>query len=167
MDAPEVDNKLLLSVHDAAYIKAIEDALPALEADESRVLIGASKISDKPISNDEDTGLEGSLDTCVCIFRVYNMYSFVSCGTMKAAKCAAGTVCEAIKLVVSGAYKRAFCAVRPPGHHAGKAGRTHPAISQGFCIINNVAIGAKYAVDVLGCKRVAVVDLDVVRIICQ
>lgn len=80
---------------------------------------------------------------------------------MQAVKRAAGAVCEAIKLVVSGTYKRAFCAVRPPGHHAGRNGRTAPRISQGFCIINNVAIGARYAVEQLGCKRVAVVDLDV------
>ncbi|KAH3746036.1 hdaD, histone deacetylase family protein [Pelomyxa schiedti] len=99
---------------------------------------------------EDDAGLEGSIDT------------FVSAGTARAALRAAGAVCEAVNLVVTQKkYKRAFCAVRPPGHHVGRCGRTSAVTSQGFCILNNVAIGARYAVDEAGLAKVAVIDLDV------
>ena len=67
----------------------------------------------------------------------------------------AGAVKDAVDLIVAGKTQSVFCAVRPPGHHAAYAN------SSGFCIFNNVAIGAKYALDVLGFERVAIVDFDV------
>lgn len=67
----------------------------------------------------------------------------------------AGAVKDAVDLIHAGNTQSAFCSVRPPGHHAGYA---H---SSGFCVFNNVAIGAKYALDVLGLDRVAIVDFDV------
>lgn len=75
--------------------------------------------------------------------------------TWNAALRAAGAVLLATDQVMSGALDNAFCAVRPPGHHAerGKA--------MGFCFFNNVAIGAKYALNRYQLKRVAVVDFDV------
>jgi acetoin utilization deacetylase AcuC-like enzyme len=54
-------------------------------------------------------------------------------------------VCEAVDSVTTGGYTRVFCAVRPPGHHVGRLGRTKNVPSQGFCLLNNVAVGAKYA----------------------
>lgn len=75
--------------------------------------------------------------------------------TWKAALHAAGAVVRATELVVSGQYRRAFCAVRPPGHHA-ERGR-----AMGFCFFNNIAVGALHALDALGLERVAVVDFDV------
>lgn len=57
--------------------------------------------------------------------------------------------------VAGGEADNAFCAVRPPGHHA------EPAIPMGFCIFNNVAVGAAQAREVHGLNRVAVVDFDV------
>jgi len=68
---------------------------------------------------------------------------------------AAGGVTQAIDQVLSGSLTRAFCAVRPPGHHA--------EISKvmGFCLFNNVAIGARYAQSRHGVERVAIVDWDV------
>lgn len=68
---------------------------------------------------------------------------------------AAGAVVEATDRVMSGAWQRAFCAVRPPGHHA-----MH-ARAMGFCLLNNIAIGARHALHAHGLKRVAVVDFDV------
>ena len=53
-------------------------------------------------------------------------------------------MCEAIDNVIRGEYTQAFCAIRPPGHHVGKYGRTKPSSSLGYCLLNNVAIGAKY-----------------------
>lgn len=75
--------------------------------------------------------------------------------TMKAALRSAGAGILATDLVMQGEIESAFCAIRPPGHHAehGKA--------MGFCFFNNVAVAAKHALDVHGLERVAVIDFDV------
>jgi acetoin utilization deacetylase AcuC-like enzyme len=75
--------------------------------------------------------------------------------TWKAALHAAGAVVEATDRVISGALDNAFCAVRPPGHHA------RPGAAMGFCLLNNVAIGALHALEVHGLERVAIIDFDV------
>src|SRR5512142_1652876 len=75
--------------------------------------------------------------------------------SLSAALRAAGALVAATDLVMSGSAKRAFCAVRPPGHHAT---RERP---MGFCIFNNVAIGAAHAIAAHGLERVAVLDFDV------
>ncbi|MEZ5668883.1 MAG: histone deacetylase family protein [Alphaproteobacteria bacterium] len=79
----------------------------------------------------------------------------VSPGSGEAALRAAGAVCAAIDAVVAGEADNAFCAVRPPGHHA------EPARPMGFCLFNSVAIGALHARTVHGLDRVAVIDFDV------
>jgi len=71
-----------------------------------------------------------------------------------AAVAAAGAVVDAVERVLDGSLDRAFCAVRPPGHHA------TPDRAMGFCLLNNVAIGAAAAL-ARGLKRVAVLDFDV------
>ncbi|WP_436717681.1 histone deacetylase [Roseiconus lacunae] len=68
---------------------------------------------------------------------------------------AAGAVCDAVEKVVHGVDERAFCFVRPPGHHA-LAGAP-----MGFCLFNNVAIGARFAIEQLQLDRVLIVDWDV------
>jgi acetoin utilization deacetylase AcuC-like enzyme len=73
----------------------------------------------------------------------------------EAALRAAGAVCAAIDAAMTGAQSRAFCAVRPPGHHAT---RDTP---MGFCLFNSVAAGAAHALAAHGLARVAVVDFDV------
>ncbi|KAF8822347.1 histone deacetylase HDAC5 [Cardiosporidium cionae] len=90
-----------------------------------------------------------------------------------AALSAAGSVIAATDAVCSGACRNAFCAVRPPGHHLGSWGAAQSehladedaAVgSQGFCLLNNVAIGAGYAKYMYankGVKRIAIVDFDV------
>ena len=75
--------------------------------------------------------------------------------TLSAALHAAGAVVQAVDLVMSGQVENAFCCVRPPGHHAGRAG------AEGFCIFNNVAVGAAHAISHHHLKRVAIVDFDV------
>jgi acetoin utilization deacetylase AcuC-like enzyme len=76
-------------------------------------------------------------------------------GSMEAALSAAGAVTLAVDQVKAGAIDAAFCLVRPPGHHA------RPARAMGFCILNNVAIGAAYAARVCGLGRAAIIDFDV------
>ena len=74
--------------------------------------------------------------------------------TLPAALRAAGAAVLGAELVVRGEVKRAFCAVRPPGHHAGRAA------AMGFCVFNNAAVGIRHALDVLGLERVALLDFD-------
>jgi acetoin utilization deacetylase AcuC-like enzyme len=76
-------------------------------------------------------------------------------GTFRAACFAAGAVLTAVDAVMDGRVRNAFCAVRPPGHHAE---RDH---AMGFCFFNNVAIGARYAQDRHGLGRIAILDWDV------
>ncbi|BFM49815.1 histone deacetylase family protein [Marinomonas sp. THO17] len=81
--------------------------------------------------------------------------TFMMPHTLNASLYAAGAVIQGIDLVMNKQVENAFCAVRPPGHHAefDKA--------MGFCLFNNIAVGAKYAVTELGLERVAIVDFDV------
>jgi acetoin utilization deacetylase AcuC-like enzyme len=79
----------------------------------------------------------------------------VSPGSGEAAMRAAGALVAAVDRVMAGKVTNAFCAVRPPGHHA------EPTRAMGFCLFNNVAIGALHARARHGLKRIAVVDFDV------
>lgn len=76
-------------------------------------------------------------------------------GTWRAVQRAAGAAVAATDAVIDGEVSNAFCAVRPPGHHATR----HE--SMGFCFFNNVAVAARHALDRRGFKRVAIVDFDV------
>ena len=77
-----------------------------------------------------------------------------SAGSYQAALLAAGGLCNAIKMVNTGEINNAFALVRPPGHHAERNG------GMGFCLFNNVAIGAVYAQRELGLERILIVDWD-------
>lgn len=79
----------------------------------------------------------------------------MSPGSLQAAERAAGAVCAAVDAVMRGETTRAFCAVRPPGHHATRD------VAMGFCIFNSIAVGAAHAIATLGLARVAILDFDV------
>ena len=81
--------------------------------------------------------------------------TIASPGTGEAILRAAGAVVLGVDMVMAGEVKNAFCAVRPPGHHA------TPTRAMGFCLFNNVAVGALHARAVHGLKRIAVMDFDV------
>ncbi len=81
--------------------------------------------------------------------------TYLSAESREAAYRAAGACAAAVSAVLNGEEDMAFCAVRPPGHHA------EPISPMGFCIFNNVAIGAAHALEAHGLSRVAVVDFDV------
>ncbi len=81
--------------------------------------------------------------------------TILSPGSWDAALHAAGAVCSAVDDIASGKTTRAFCAIRPPGHHA------EPQTSMGFCLFGNIFIGARHAQEIHGFKKIAIVDFDV------
>ena len=81
--------------------------------------------------------------------------TIVSPGSKDATSDAVGSIITAIDGVQNKDFKNAFCAVRPPGHHAEKNK------AMGFCIYNNVAVGANYLINKYKLKKVAIIDFDV------
>tara|TARA_B100000029_G_scaffold30896_1_gene29552 strand:+ start:719 stop:1639 length:921 start_codon:yes stop_codon:yes gene_type:complete len=79
----------------------------------------------------------------------------VSPGSSQATIDAVGSIISAVDGIENNKYKNAFCAVRPPGHHAEKQK------SMGFCIYNNVAVGANYLIKKYNYKKIAIIDFDV------
>ncbi|HEY0822844.1 MAG TPA: histone deacetylase family protein [Ramlibacter sp.] len=118
-----------------------------LELAHDRMHVAAVRGLAQSVVEEEDAGGDGILyidpDTAM------NRHSW------NAALRAAGAAIAATDAVISGELENAFCAVRPPGHHATRSR------AMGFCIINNVAVAARYALDRHGLQRVAVVDFDV------
>jgi acetoin utilization deacetylase AcuC-like enzyme len=81
--------------------------------------------------------------------------TIVSPGSKEATSDAVGSIITAIDGVQNNEFKNAFCAVRPPGHHAEKNK------AMGFCIYNNVAVGANYLIDKYRLNKIAIIDFDV------
>ncbi len=75
--------------------------------------------------------------------------------SLQAARLAAGAVIQGVDMVMTGELGQVFCGVRPPGHHAERDR------AMGFCLFNNIAVGAYHALNQHGLKRVAIVDFDV------
>jgi acetoin utilization deacetylase AcuC-like enzyme len=127
-EAPLADPELLELAHDHSHIAAI----------------GALA---EEVAGEEDAGGDGLVfidpDTAM------NRHSW------NAVMRAAGAAIAATDAVIAGELENAFCATRPPGHHACRSR------AMGFCIINNVAVAARYALERHGLERVAVVDFDV------
>ncbi|MBL8342998.1 MAG: histone deacetylase family protein [Rubrivivax sp.] len=126
-DAPQASAEQLGRAHAAGYVAGLTDVLQQVQ------------IGGEPRHLDPDT---------------------VACPqTLAAALRAAGAAVAATDAVIQGAAARqsvrAFCAVRPPGHHATRDE------AMGFCFFNNVAVAARHALDVHGLERVAIVDFDV------
>ena len=88
-------------------------------------------------------------------FAAIDADTFMSAGSITAARRAAGAVVRAVDMVMAGEARNAFCAVRPPGHHA------EAMTAMGFCLLGNAVIGARHALDAHGLARVAIVDFDV------
>lgn len=137
-----VDKTLQTDQQVAAALQAIDAPLAepaqlglAHDADYVATLLSLRPTPDSPIRLDPDTAI--------------NMHS------LSAARRAAGAVVHAVDLVLSGRHTRAFCNVRPPGHHAERDK------AMGFCLFNSIAIGALHAIQQHGLQRVAVIDFDV------
>ncbi|GAM28900.1 hypothetical protein SAMD00019534_120760 [Acytostelium subglobosum LB1] len=149
-DPDEVNDKWILTVHSADYLRQLDEMTEKLDHNEIRALSandGATQVGGaiqfSPVTDTEDG------DT------------FVSKHSLKAARRAVGATLCAVDQVMKGAVTSAFVAARPPGHHAGREGLTSGTNSQGFCLLNNVAIAGKYAQLKYGVEKIAVVDFDV------
>jgi acetoin utilization deacetylase AcuC-like enzyme len=88
-------------------------------------------------------------------YRRIDADTVMSPGSGEAVLRGAGAACAAVDAVLGGEAANAFCALRPPGHHA------EPDRAMGFCLFNNVAIGARHALAVHGVARVSIFDFDV------
>lgn len=104
--------------------------------------------------NHSETYLSELEDWCQTDAGRVEVDTVVSTGSWSAATLAAGAVCDAVQRVVAKEDTTAFCAIRPPGHHA------LPNSAMGFCLLNNIAIGALHARS-LGLDKVLIVDWDV------
>ena len=124
-DAPVVTPEQLARAHSSGYVSEVRDLMVQAELEADGGLHAV----------DPDTS--------------------IGAGTHAAALYAAGAAVAATDAVIDGLAANAFCAVRPPGHHAT---RTE---SMGFCFFNNVAVAARHALDVRGLQRVAIIDFDV------
>ncbi|WP_374558491.1 histone deacetylase family protein [Thermomonas sp.] len=99
--------------------------------------------------------LEAVLETQPAALHPLDPDTVLSPHSAEAALRAAGAGVAAVDAVLSGRTRRAFCAVRPPGHHA------TASAAMGFCLFNNIAVAARQAIDRHGLERVAIVDFDV------
>ena len=116
-----------------------------------------------PLAKKEQIALCHSSDYINKIEKIYTSNTpsqidadtYFGTGSLAAAKRAVGANILAVDSVMLGEFDKVFAAVRPPGHHA------ENSKAMGFCIFGNVAIAAKYAIEIHGLNRVAVVDFDV------
>jgi len=127
-EAPMATPAMIGRVHDLALLDQIRIMSPSDDEDKSRGSRAYAAL-------DPDTLL--------------NAYSF------NAALRAAGAAVAATDAVIAGEIDNAFCAVRPPGHHAQRSK------AMGFCLFNNIAIAARHAMAVHGLTRIAIIDFDV------
>lgn len=147
LDAIE-DRLLITGVGDALDRReAPQASITDLELAHGRMHIAALRGLTDSLRDDIAAGgpAHAQIDPDTCI----NMHSW------NAALRAAGAALAATDAVIAGELANAFCGVRPPGHHACRDE------SMGFCLFNNVAIAARYALERHGLKRVAIIDFDV------
>jgi acetoin utilization deacetylase AcuC-like enzyme len=140
----------------ADRLRSIENALATLEFS-SLIRLSA------PLGTEQQIRLihpQFHIDTIVKAIpeqgeRHLDQDTVLSPGSRLAAFRAVGAVCDAVDNVMTGKADNAFCAIRPPGHHA------EPELAMGFCLFNNIAIAANYARHHYHLERIAIVDFDV------
>ncbi len=140
-----------------ARITAIEDHLLATGILEHLVDVAAPPAKREQLLRVHDPGYVDAIEASVPEHGLVHLDPDTAMNphSHHAALRAAGAVVKATDMVVGGEVENAFCCVRPPGHHAGRAR------AMGFCFFNNVAVGAAHALEEHGLERVAIVDFDV------
>ncbi len=142
-------------------LSAIEDWLLATGLDVALTRVEARKVEEAELERAHEAlyvkQMMDSLAHCEGLGerRALDPDTIAGPGTYQAALRAAGAAVQATDMVIDGAARNAFCAVRPPGHHATRRE------AMGFCFFNNVCVAARHALDVRGLNRVAIVDFDV------
>ena len=140
-------------------VERLQAILAALEAEEFAYLVRV----DAPLADDAQILRVHPIEYLAAItarvpsmgFAAIDADTFLCPGSLNAARRAAGAVVAAVDMVMAREVRNAFCAVRPPGHHA----ETETAM--GFCLFGSVVIGARHALEAHGLERVAIVDFDV------
>jgi acetoin utilization deacetylase AcuC-like enzyme len=141
----------------ASRLRAIDDHLVAARLYDFQSHYEAPEVTREQLERCHDPAYLDQLEKLI----PRNGYAYLDPDTvvcpksLSAAKRAAGAVVKAVDLIMDETQVNAFCAVRPPGHHAERM-RT-----MGFCIYNNAAVGAAHAMAVYGFERVAILDFDV------
>jgi len=161
-DVPLATREQLLAVHDSAYVDFLEGLCVRYNRDGGRVPSDPEVLRFSPLvvsrlfSQEEQRKFFGANKHLSSATRF-------SEGSFKAAMRASGAVVRAVEIVMGNKYaqKRCFCLVRPPGHHAGPKGYDPVAGGCGFCLVNNVCVGAAEALRMHPGCRIAIVDIDV------
>ncbi|CAI5711420.1 unnamed protein product [Peronospora destructor] len=168
----------LLMVHSPTYLRQLKErsieagsqsaSSPTASSPSSRALVfesdsGIREEAPKRESrkNNGRPSLVGAFGAASLEQNGVELDTFVSSKSWDVARAAAGTVCLAVDRVVRKEYHNAVCLVRPPRHHVGRHGRTENAPSSGFCLLNNVVIGATHARLYPWVRKVAVFDWDI------
>jgi acetoin utilization deacetylase AcuC-like enzyme len=144
-----IEERLLISGVDLALtrLEASPASIDALELAHSRMHVAALRGMSDLLADEQQAG--GPRYAHIDPDTAMNAHSW------NAILRSAGAALAATDAVIAGELQNAFCAVRPPGHHAGRDK------AMGFCFVNNVAVAAKYALERHRLKRVAIVDFDV------
>ena len=137
------------AIHDYLLASGVDIALDRVEAPLID-LTDAARAHEQAYVNElsavlEDVQADGRM-------RALDPDTIACAGTWAAVQRAAGAAVAATDAVIDGKAENAFCATRPPGHHATRD------TAMGFCFLNNVAIAARHALDVRGLERVAIID---------
>lgn len=134
----------LAAVHDRPYIRKVKAAARKVAREQELVSKGEEGDAQSTPHNSGDK-----------LTRFFATDTYVSAQSYEAAIKAAGAPLTAIDAIMKGEIDNAYCLVRPPGHHA-----VHES-AMGFCLFNNVAVAARYAIDHYGLERVMIIDYDV------
>ncbi|CAN0160818.1 unnamed protein product, partial [Ectocarpus sp. 12 AP-2014] len=155
-DFSAVNTESLMRVHTGPYIKFVDSMGKSFKGEDDSTSVPFTPMVQQHLLKKGQTDVKPK-DTCDTSFSKGKYKA----GSLKAARRAAGAVTHAVDRVLAGKNRNAFCAVRPPGHHAGANGLIENSVSCGFCIFNNVAVGAMHALGHHRLDRVAIVDIDV------
>lgn len=151
VEAPEGDLAAARAVHSNAHVDLIEAKAPALGAGD----LATQDPSTKDPGTEDPSTKDPSTDDTGAELVYLDRDTMMSPGSLNAARHALGGALHAVDEVMMGGAQNAFCAMRPPGHHA------ESERAMGFCLFNTIAAAARHAQNHHGAERVAIFDFDV------